>query len=53
MSTQKRMYPDFMDSDEQKEAQNAFFEKRKPDFLQFRGKDYEEYLKKRQIIRMK
>nr|HID58272.1 hypothetical protein [Desulfobacterales bacterium] len=50
---QKRMFPDFMDSEEQKEAQNAFFEKRKPDFLKFREKEYEEYSKKRKKIRMK
>jgi len=52
-STQRRMYPDFMDSDEQREAQNAFLEKRKPNFLQFREKDYDEYLKNRRRIRMR
>jgi dihydroxynaphthoic acid synthetase len=50
---QARMFPKFMNSDEQKEAQNAFFEKRTPDFLKFREEDYEEYLRTRQKIIMK
>jgi len=52
-STQRRMYPGFIDSDEQREAQNAFLEKRKPNFFQFREKDYDEYLKNRRRIRMR
>ncbi len=50
---QKRMFPEFMNSDEQKEAQNAFFEKRTPNFLQFTEKEYEKYSKKRGRVRMK
>jgi len=50
---QKLMFPDFQNSDEQKEAQSAFFEKRQPDFLKFREKEYEEYLKKRTVVHIK
>jgi len=50
---QRKMFPHFMNSDEQKEAQRAFFEKRKPNFMQFREKEYEEYLKKRTRVRIK
>lgn len=49
----KRMCPAFNNSDEQKEAQNAFFEKRKPNFLKFREKEYDEYLSKKAKITMK
>ncbi|MFC1859472.1 enoyl-CoA hydratase-related protein [Thermodesulfobacteriota bacterium] len=42
---QRRMFPRFMGSDEQQEAQNAFFEKRTADFLRFREVEYEEYLR--------
>jgi dihydroxynaphthoic acid synthetase len=45
MDLQKRMFPKFQNSDEQKEAQRAFFEKRKPNFLSFMEKDYDEYMK--------
>ncbi|MDO8785879.1 MAG: enoyl-CoA hydratase-related protein [Syntrophales bacterium] len=51
--TQKMMFPDFQNSAEQKEAQGAFFEKRQPDFLKFREKEYEEYLKKRTVVHIK
>ena len=44
---QRKMFPNFMNSDEQKEAQSAFFEKRKPQFLKFREKNYDEYVAKR------
>ena len=53
MDTGRRMFPKFMNSKEQKEAQNAFFEKRTPDFLKFREADYEEYLRTRTKITMK
>jgi dihydroxynaphthoic acid synthetase len=53
MDLQKRIFPVFMNSEEQKEAQNAFFEKRQPDFLKFREKEYEEYLSKRTKLTMK
>ena len=45
-----QIFPNFMNSDEQKEAQNAFFGKRKPNFLQFREKEYDEYLKTRKKV---
>lgn len=51
--SQRRLAPDFMDSEEMQEAQNAFFEKRMPDFLRFREDDYETYLKTRKKITMK
>jgi len=53
MDLQKRMFPKFQNSEEQKEAQKAFLEKRKPNFLQFMTKEYEEYEKNRKKIRVK
>jgi len=53
MNLQKRMFPNFMQSEEQKEAQRAFLEKRRPNFLQFIEKDYEAYEKKKRRIRVK
>ncbi|RLB05494.1 MAG: 1,4-dihydroxy-6-naphthoate synthase [Deltaproteobacteria bacterium] len=50
---QKRMFPKFMNSAEQKEAWKAFFEKRKPDFSKILEEEYEDYLKRRRKIRMK
>jgi dihydroxynaphthoic acid synthetase len=50
---QKFMYSDFSNSDEQKEAQSAFFEKRQPEFLKFRKEQYAQYLKKREKVEMK
>jgi len=52
-NTQKDMFPEFMNSLEQKEAQNAFFKKEKPNFKQYREDDYEDYVKTRQKITMK
>ncbi|MDY6881161.1 MAG: enoyl-CoA hydratase-related protein [Desulfatiglans sp.] len=51
--SQRRLASDFMDSEEMREAQNAFFEKRMPDFLRFREDDYETYLKTRKKVTMK
>jgi len=53
MDLQKRMFPKFQNSEEQKEAQSAFFEKRKPNFLRFLEKDYDEYVKIRKKISVK
>lgn len=53
MDLQKRMFPKFQNSAEQKEAQNSFFEKRKPDFLQFMEQEYDEYLRNRKKINVK
>jgi dihydroxynaphthoic acid synthetase len=53
MDLQKRMFPKFQNSEEQKEAQSAFFEKRKPNFLRFLEKDYDEYVKNRKKISVK
>ncbi|BBO84182.1 1,4-dihydroxy-2-naphthoyl-CoA synthase [Desulfosarcina ovata subsp. sediminis] len=53
MDLQKRMFPKFQNSAEQKEAQNSFFEKRKPDFLQFMEQEYDEYLRNRNKIHVK
>ncbi|HBN26159.1 MAG TPA: 1,4-dihydroxy-6-naphthoate synthase [Desulfobacteraceae bacterium] len=50
---QKTMFPAFMNSDEQKEAQSAFFEKRDPDFTKFGEGNYETYLKTRTKLNMK
>jgi len=50
---QTLMFPDFMKSEEQVEAQSAFFEKRQPDFLRFMEKDYDHYLKTRAKVIMK
>jgi len=50
---QMLMFPDFMNSEEQKEAQAAFFEKRKPEFLKFRKEPYEKYLKTRRKVTVK
>jgi len=50
---QQIMFPDFMNSQEQQEAQNAFMEKRKPNFLQFTDKKYEIYSKTKRKITMK
>ena len=50
---QRQMFPDFDNSDEQKEAQSAFFEKRQPNFLQFSEREYEEYLRKRRRVHIK
>jgi dihydroxynaphthoic acid synthetase len=49
---QKLMFPDFMDSEEQKEAQNAFFQKRPPEFAKFRENQYDKYLKTRKKVRI-
>lgn len=53
MDLQKRMFPEFQNSEEQIEAQRAFLEKRKPNFLQFIEKEFGEYEKKRRRIRVK
>lgn len=53
MDLQKRMFPKFQNSQEQQEAQKAFMEKRKPNFLKFLEKDYDEYLKTRKKITVK
>ena len=53
MDLQKRMFPKFQNSEEQKEAQKAFMEKRRPNFLPFMEKEYEEYEKRKQKIRVK
>lgn len=53
MDLQKRMFPNFQNSAEQKEAQLSFFEKRSPNFLQFMEADYEAYLEKRKKINVK
>lgn len=53
MDLQKRMFPKFQNSDEQKEAQQAFFERRKPNFLKFMEKEYGEYLETRKKIVVK
>jgi len=50
---QKRVYPAFANSDEQKEAQDAFFDKRQPEFLKFREEEYDIYLKRKKKITMK
>ena len=50
---QNKLAPNFVGSEEMTEAQNAFFEKRKPEFLRFREADYEEYLKTRKKVTMK
>ena len=50
---QRWMSPDFSNSDEMNEAQNAFFDKRQPDFLQFREEEYDKYLSKREKVIMK
>lgn len=46
---QKIMFPDFMNGEEMTEAQNAFFEKRKPQFAKFREAEYAKYLTKGKI----
>ena len=53
MDLQKRMFPKFQNSEEQREAQKAFMEKRKPNFFPFIEKEYEEYEKKKIKIRVK
>ncbi|MCD6560174.1 MAG: enoyl-CoA hydratase/isomerase family protein [Deltaproteobacteria bacterium] len=50
---EKIIAPTFTNSEEQNEAQNAFFEKRKPDFLKFREGAYEQYIKNRIKTTMK
>ena len=50
---QRQMFPDFMHSEEQEEAQSAFFEKRQPDFLRFLEKEYDHYLKTNVKVIMK
>ncbi|MFZ3047862.1 MAG: enoyl-CoA hydratase-related protein, partial [Desulfatirhabdiaceae bacterium] len=53
MELQKRMFPKFQNSEEQKEAQRAFLEKRKPNFLKFMEMDYKEYVENRKKINIK
>jgi len=53
MALQRKIFPSFMRSEEQQEAQKAFFEKREPQFLRFREKDYEEYLRTRTKVIVK
>lgn len=53
MDAGKRMFPKYMNSEEQKEAQNAFFEKRTPQFLKFQEATYVEYMRTRTKITMK
>jgi 1,4-dihydroxy-2-naphthoyl-CoA synthase len=53
MALQGKLFPSFMRSEEQQEAQKAFFEKREPQFLRFREKDYEEYLRTRTKVIVK
>ena len=53
MDLQKRMFPRFQNSEEQKEAQKAFMEKRKPNFLPFIEIEYKEYEKNKIRIRVK
>jgi dihydroxynaphthoic acid synthetase len=53
MDLQKRMFPKFQNSEEQKEAQKAFLQKRKPNFIPFIEKEYEEYAEKKEKIRVK
>jgi len=48
-----RIAPNFMNSEEQQEAQKAFFDKRQPEFLRFREKDYDQYLKTKHKVSMK
>lgn len=50
---EKIIAPTFTNSEEQNEAQSAFFEKRKPDFLKFREGAYEQYIKNRIKMTMK
>jgi len=50
---EKIIAPTFTNSEEQNEAQNAFFEKRKPNFLKFREGAYEQYIKNRIKTTMK
>ncbi len=53
LDTQRRLYPKFQGCAEQKEAQQAFFEKRTPNFTQYIKKEYEEYerTRKKTVIR--
>ena len=51
--SQRRIAPHFMNSEEQKEAQSAFFEKRQPQFLKFREEAYEDYIKNKTKLHMK
>jgi len=53
LALQKLMFPNFDNSDEQREAQNAFFEKRQPNFSPFKEKEYEEYLRKRRRVQIR
>lgn len=53
MNLQKRMFPKFQNSEEQIEAQQAFLEKRTPNFLQYTEKEYEEYERTKRRIQFK
>ncbi len=53
MNLQKRMFPKFQNCEEQMEAQQAFLEKRTPNFLQFIEKEYDEYERTKRRIQFK